>query len=310
MLQIHQYGNAGVRSFEIFSEYPMLLSEREMNSELFFHESLYQRGGGGWYRGIQSKSEFPYTHFSLKLDDIIIYFLEIWREIRRGKNSSSFYRKEKWFNNSNRKIFSLKGIYIYLSWNAFQIDRLSKNLSKRECSSFIFNSSIVSCITANFLNRSKLKNFSVHSMWAHIFWASLRREENWFWRETYSGVRYVSEFAKVVCSLSGMYARWLYSTTWTQRWNSSNRIRKVESRKFVDWIRTTIDPLEVKGEHLDQLDLRIHFFCNYIFHRLMMIKSCFLILLEIMIGHYSILWFCIVIWINKSTTIEWLRRTL
>ena len=197
--------------WKFFSEYPMLLSEREMNSELSFMKVYIREGGGGWYRGIQSKSEFPYTHFSLKLDDIIIYFLEIWREIRRGKNSSSFYSKEKWFNNSNRKIFPWKGIYIYLSWNAFQIDRLSKNLSKRECSSFIFNSSIVSCITANFLNRSKLKNFSVHSMYTYFLSIFKKRgklilERNIFWSSICKWICESSMFTlRYVCKMIVFY---------------------------------------------------------------------------------------------------------
>lgn len=179
---------------EFFSEYSMLFPEREMYSNLaFMIVYITERGSSRWCR-IESESEFSHKHLSLILNYPVIEFLESRREVWWGEYSSFFDYEFKWLTYLDRKIFSRVSIDETSSIHITEINCLSKCFTDRKCSTFILYSSIISGVTANLLNRSKCKKFSIHWLYSschsslckfgkffletHILWSTIDKTIN------------------------------------------------------------------------------------------------------------------------------------
>ena len=139
----------------------MFFSERKMHSNFSLMEIDVRKGIFGIHSRIEPKPQFSYHNFSLKLNYEVIESFKCGREIQRGEYTSFLDDKFKRFTNIDREILIRKCINEAFPLNIGKITSFSENFSNREGASHILNSSIVSCITANILKRSKCENTSI-----------------------------------------------------------------------------------------------------------------------------------------------------
>lgn len=123
---------------EFFSVYSMFFSERKVYSDFSLMEVDVCEGSLCRWSRIESESKFTYHNFSFELNNPIIEFCKLRREVVTRKNSSIFDIELKRFTYFNRKIFTWIGIDKAFSIHIFKIYSFRKSFSNRKCSTLVY----------------------------------------------------------------------------------------------------------------------------------------------------------------------------